>query len=88
MKDEPRSPAVKHQLDHVVPTVIHNPEEDMPLLALWLRRALENPTRFWSLVAALVLVVVGLSVLGSGITLGRIRSDEAWIELQSAKTPS
>ena len=33
--DESRSPLpVKHQLDHELPTVIHHPEEDMPLLAL------------------------------------------------------
>ncbi len=88
MKDEPRSPVVKHQLQHVVPTVIHNPEEDLNLLARWLRRAMDNPTRFWSLLGALVLVVVGLAVLGSGISLGRAQSDEAWNELQNTKTPS
>ncbi len=34
-----------------------------------------------------MLVTVGLSVLGSGLTLGRAASDEAWTKLETAKTP-
>jgi len=87
MKDEPRSPATKHQLEHAIPTVIHHPEEDLPILARWLHQAMANPTRFWSLVGGSVLVLVVLAVLGSGFSLGGIQSDEAWIKLESAKTP-
>ncbi len=87
MKDEPRSPT-KHQLDHAIPTVIHDPEEDLPLLARWLHRAMQNPTRFWGLVGGLVVVVVGLTVLGTGFSLGKATSDEAWVELEAAKTPA
>src|SRR3954452_11283309 len=87
MRDEPRLPS-RHQLDHAVPTVIHHPEEDLPLLARWLRRAMANPTRFWSLIAGLVIVVTGLAILSSGLTLGRSTSDAAWIRLETAKTPS
>ncbi len=87
--DESRTPLkAKHQLDHELPTVIHHPEEEMPLLARWLDRAMENQTRFWSLIAAIVLVTVGLSVLGSGLTLGRATSDKAWSDLENAKTPA
>jgi len=85
MKDEHRSPT-KHQLDHAIPTVIHHPEEDLNLLARWLHRAMEDRTRFWSLLVGLVVVVIGLTVLASGLSLGRATSDEAWTELELAKT--
>ena len=87
MKDEPRAPLAKHQLEHPVPTVIHHPEADMPLLEQWLRRAMANPTRFWGLVAASVVMLLVLAVLGSGLTLGGIQSDEAWTKLEGIKTP-
>ena len=88
MKDEPRLPAHgRHQLDHAVPTVIHHPEEDMPLLARWLDRAMANRTRFWSLLGGLVVVVVGLAVLANGLEMGKTVSDEAWTKLEAAKTP-
>jgi len=85
MKDEPRSP-LKHQHDHAVPTVIHHPEEDLPLLARWLHRAMANPTRFWSLLVGLVVVVLALTVLVSGFSMGKAASDEAWTELDDATT--
>lgn len=85
MKDEPRSP-LKHEHEHEVPTVIHHPEEDLPALARWLKHAMENPTRFWSLLIGLVVVVVGLSVLSTGLSSGRAASNEAWTELDAAKT--
>jgi tetratricopeptide (TPR) repeat protein len=87
MKDEPRVP-IRHQLEHPVPTVIHHPEEDLPLLARWLRRAMENQTRFWSLLFGLVAVVVLLAVLSNGLSLGRATSDEAWTKLELADTPA
>lgn len=85
MKDDPRVP-LKHQLDHSIPTVIHHPEEDLPILARWLKHAMENQTRFWGLLVGLVVVVIGLTVLASGLSLGRATSDEAWTELELAKT--
>src|SRR4051794_20966656 len=87
VRDEPRTRA-RHQLDHAIPTVIHHPEEDMPLLARWVHRAMANQTRFWGLIAALVVVVTSLVVLTSGLSIGRSTSDAAWIRLETAKTPS
>ncbi|SIN76523.1 hypothetical protein SAMN05444166_0716 [Singulisphaera sp. GP187] len=85
MKDEPRTP-LKHEHEHAVPTVIHHPEEDLPLLARWLKHAMENPLRFWSLIIGLVVVVVGLSLLSTGLGSGRTASNVAWTELEVAKT--
>lgn len=87
MKDEPRSPVTKHQLEHAVPTVIHHPEDDMPVLARWLHQAMSNPTRFWGFVGAAVLVMAVLAVLSTGLSLGGVQSDTAWTSLEAAKTP-
>jgi hypothetical protein len=87
MRDEPRSHA-KHKLEHVVPTVIHDPEEKMPVLARWLRHAMENQTRFWSLIALLVVAVTGLAIVSNGLSLGRSASDAAWLKIEKAKTAS
>jgi len=87
MRDEPRLPS-RHQLDHVVPTVIHDPEEKMPALARWLRHTMANPVRFWSLVAALVIAVTGLAIASNGRSLGRSGSNAAWLRIEAAKTPS
>ena len=47
-----------------------------------------NPTLFWSLVAALVIVVTGLAFVSNGVSLGRTASDAAWLKIEAAKTPS
>lgn len=85
MKDEPRSP-LKHEHVHAVPTVIHHPEEDLPLLARWIQQAMQNQTRFWSLLIGLIAVAIGLTVLFSSLSSGRATSDVAWTELDAAKT--
>ena len=87
MKDEPRSPVTKHQLQHAVPTVIHNPEENMPVLERWLRHAMANPARFWGVVGVAVVALAAVAVLSNGISLGGIQSDDAWQRVESAKTP-
>src|SRR5262245_16837980 len=85
MKEHPRA-AAKHQLDHVVPTVIHHPEDDMPVFERWVHRAMKNQTRFWGLLIGVVVVVIGLTALVSGLSLGRATADQAWTELELAKT--
>jgi hypothetical protein len=87
MRDEPRLPS-RHQLDHVVPTVIHDPEEKMPALARWLRHTMANPAKFWGLIATLVIVVTGLAIASNGLSLGRSASNAAWLRIEATKTPS
>jgi hypothetical protein len=94
MKDETRSAAAtshgiepKHQFEHA-PTVIHDPEEDMTLLARWLKHGLEEGGKFWVGVAGVVVVVVVLAVLGSGIlNTGGGEANSAWSELVVAQNP-
>jgi hypothetical protein len=85
--DESRSPSKrKHNLEHAAPTVIHDPEQKMNLLERWLRHAMENPVRFWSVVIAAVVVLVGLSLLASGLQLGHVSTNDAWAKLEAAST--
>ena len=87
--DESRIPLpVKHEHDHALPTVIHHPEEEQPLLAQWLHRAMENPTTFWGIIGGVIVVTLGLSLVSSGLTLGgKATTDGAWAKLDTAKTP-
>lgn len=84
MKDEPRSPS-KHLLDHAIPTVIHHDEDNLPILARWLKRGMEKGPGFWIPLVGLCIVVIALGVLASGLSLGRSTSDEAWNRLALAK---
>lgn len=86
--DDARIPLpLKHEHEHSVPTVIHHPEEDLPLLARWIHHAMENQTRFWSMIALLIGVVVALSLLGNGLTFSSASTNQAWSKLELAKTP-
>jgi len=84
MKDEPRSPS-KHLLDHAIPTVIHHQEENLPILARWLKRGMEKGAGFWIPLVGICVVVIALGVLASGLSMGRSASDEAWNRLALAK---
>jgi len=83
--DEPRSPT-KHVLEHAVPTVIHHPEDDMNQLRRWIFHAQENPVKFWGIIGAFTVVLLILSIVGSGFSFGKAARSEAWTELESAKT--
>jgi hypothetical protein len=86
MKSDERHPRARHQLDHVVPTVMHHPEEEMPVLARWVKHAMENPTRFWGTIGTAVLALLGISILGSMMSGRRAASDQAWTKLETVKT--
>jgi tetratricopeptide (TPR) repeat protein len=83
--EEPRAP-MRHDLDHALPTVIHHPEDELPLLARWLSRAMENRARFWTLLTGSVVALIGLTVLANAVSMGRAVSDEAWAKLELART--
>jgi tetratricopeptide (TPR) repeat protein len=75
---------VRHQLDHVVPTVIHHPEEKMTALGRLTHHVLQDPRKYstWALVIA---VVVLAAVAGWNFTTGaRSRTSEVWSKLDTA----
>jgi hypothetical protein len=83
MKDEP------HHLQHSVEpssTVIHHYEEDETLLARWLRRGLEKGPKFWVFVGGCVAALIALTVLVSGLMMGKSEASQAWRELLEART--
>ncbi|APW60185.1 tetratricopeptide repeat protein [Paludisphaera borealis] len=82
----PISPApARHQFEHLTPTVIHDPEADMMLLAKWAHRAMLNPTRFWSVVGGGVAAILGLVVLGSVLSSKSGSAADVWTRLDAAK---
>lgn len=89
--DESRTPTTpiplkhRHELDHAAPTIIHDPEQDMPLLERWLRHALENPGLFWGGVALMVVLLAAVSLLTSGALTGGATGGDAWTRLEAAK---
>ncbi|MGE3821804.1 MAG: hypothetical protein AB7I30_20515, partial [Isosphaeraceae bacterium] len=70
MKAEESRIPVKHKLQHEIPTVIHDPEQDMNLLERSLRHAMDNPIQFWGTVAALVVGLTAISIMANGWRLG------------------
>ncbi len=93
MKNEPSpihspgatSPA-RHQFEHATPTVIHDPEQDMTLLARWVHRALKDPVKFWGVIGAGVIGVLALVIAAN--TLGSSDGDggRLWTRLDEAKS--
>jgi hypothetical protein len=82
------TPPVRHQLDHVVPTVIHNPEEDMTALGRWARHAMQEPRRYMGWPVAIIGGVILLAI-ASRLLSGRSTADaEMWKKLDAAKTPA
>ena len=83
MKSEESRIPIKHEHEHAVPTVIHDPEEDMPQLRRWLTHAMENPLQFWGGVAAVAVVLAGATmrlkapIVAGGIVLVVV----AWHEI-------
>jgi hypothetical protein len=86
MKEDARTP-VKHEFEHAAPTVIHDPEQDMTVLARWLHRAMAKGPRFWYLLFGVVVVAVALTVLSNGLSRGKSSTGQAWTELFLAQTP-
>jgi hypothetical protein len=77
---------VRHQLEHVVPTVIHNPEEEMTALGRLTTHAIKEPKRYlvWP-ITTIACVFIGVLVwkLATG---GRSSTSAVWAKLEAAKT--
>ena len=84
-KVTPPVPVPVHQLEHAVPTVIHNPEEDMTALGRLTFHVLQDPRKYstWALSVLLgILAVIFVMNFSSG---GNSRSSVAWSKLEAAK---
>jgi len=77
---------VRHQLEHVVPTVIHNPEEEMTALGRLTTHAIKEPKRY--LAWPVTIIACGLiGILAWKLATGGGSSNsEVWTKLEKAKT--
>jgi hypothetical protein len=77
---------VRHQLEHVVPTVIHDPEQEMTALGRLTTHAIKEPKRYlaWP-VTIIACVFIGVLVWKLA-TSGRSATSEVWSKLETAKT--
>ena len=93
-KDQPRVPSqvrplpARHQFDHQVPTVIHDPEENMMLLARWTHRAMKNQTRFWGTIIGMVAGVLAIVVVSNLLMNSNSGRADLWSKLETAKSPA
>jgi tetratricopeptide (TPR) repeat protein len=76
---------VRHQFDHVVPTVIHHPEEQMTALGRLVHHVLQDPKKFSTWALSLALGVLAIVVIWNLTTGKQIKSSEAWTKLETAK---
>jgi tetratricopeptide (TPR) repeat protein len=76
----------RHQFDHVVPTVIHDPEERMTTLGRWTHRLLKDPQKAVTWVAVIVAGLL-LTVVGWNLVLSRSQTSDVWSKLEAAKQP-
>jgi len=93
-KEQPRVPSqvrplpTRHQFDHQVPTVIHDPEENMMLLARWTHRAMKNQTRFWGTIIGVVAAVLAIVVVSNLLMNRNSQRADLWSKLETAKSPA
>jgi hypothetical protein len=81
-------PPVRHQLDHVVPTVIHDPEENMTALGRWASHAMKEPQRYVGWPVALIGGAILAMVVWRLATGGSSNESEQWSKLELARTPT
>ena len=93
MKNEPTphhapgAPAPgRHQYEHATPTVIHDPEQDMMLLARWVHRAMQDPAKFWGWLLGGAGAVLGLVILFNLFSGRGVATSEAWTSLDAARS--
>jgi len=85
---QPKPVPGRHQFEHQVPTVIHDPEENMMVLARWTHRAMKDPVKFWGAIAAIVAGLLGLVVLSNVVWKGSSANAEVWAKMDSVKSPA
>ena len=68
------------------PPDLPDSEQDMTILARWLRRAMQQGTKFWLAVAALATLVAAVAVFAGGLGRGKASVTQAWASLATAQS--
>jgi hypothetical protein len=79
-------PPVRHQLEHAVPTVIHDPEQEMTALGRLTTHAIKEPKRYLTWPVTIIACVFLGVLVWKAATSGRSNSSEVWSKLETAKT--
>jgi hypothetical protein len=83
---KPQPQPTRHRFEHQVPTQIHDPEEDMMVLARWTHRAMKNKTRFWGTIIGVAVGLLALVLLRTLLATSTSGSEEVWTRLEAAKS--
>jgi tetratricopeptide (TPR) repeat protein len=75
----------RHQLDHAVPTVIHDPEQKMTALGRWTHRIIQQPRKQFGVIATVVGLLAIVVVAWNLVGLGSSRTSEVWAKLENTK---
>jgi hypothetical protein len=78
---------VRHQLEHEVPTVIHNPEEKMTALARLTHRVIKNPGKYVSWALGILVVVLSIVIASNWTSSSSTTTTQVWTRLDSATKP-
>ncbi len=79
-------PPVRHQLEHVVPTVIHDPEAEMTALGRLTSHAIKDPGHYLRWPLTIITILALGFVVWKLATSGRSTAGDVWLKLESAKT--
>jgi hypothetical protein len=66
--------------------VIHDPEENMMVLARWTHRAMKNPVKFWGAIGVIIAGLLGLVLLSNIVWTGSSANSEVWAKMESVKS--
>jgi hypothetical protein len=84
---QPKPLPIRHQFEHQQPTQIHDPEENMMVLARWTHRAMKKPSLFWGSIIGIVVGVLGIVLLSNVFLASGSTRGDIWIKLEQAKSP-
>jgi hypothetical protein len=78
---------LRHQFDHEVPTVIHNPEEKMNALARLAHRIIKHPEKYAIWVLGILGVVLASVIFSNWSSSGPAKESEVWTKLYAETKP-
>ncbi len=76
---------VRHQFDHVVPTVIHHPEEKMTALGRWTHHVVQDPQKYATWAVAIAATVLAVVLGWKWMAGGGSPTSEVWSNFDTAK---
>jgi hypothetical protein len=90
MKNETKSkgsivPPLQHQFDHEVPTVVHDPEEDMTALAKFVFHVAQEPKRYQGWFIGIAAAIIGIVVISQVLSATRSTGSDVWAKVETAK---